>query len=310
MRCDKCEAVSPPNSAFCVSCGKTLSATIPNSSGVSGAGATSGPNIVLPPVTPPMRQGVPPLPPIPPQATRTTNVGLIVGSIIGVLGLLVGAGIAVASFSEDSVPSEARGSSDTESSSSAEGVDPYLDQLWAECEAGDFQSCDDLYSDSPLGSEYQEFGDTCGNRNVPSGWCVEVYATGGSSSGSSAPGEDSYLDQLWAECEYGDFQACDDLYSDSPLGSEYQEFGDTCGNRNVPSGWCVEVYASGGSSSSSSAPGQDSYLDQLWAECEYGDFQACDDLYSDSPSGSEYEEFGDTCGTRNVPSGWCVDIYW
>jgi hypothetical protein len=165
MRCDKCEAVSPPNSAFCVSCGKTLSATIPNSSGVSGAGGTSGPNIVLPPVTPP----------IPPQATRTTNVGLIVGSVIGVLGLLVGGGIAVASFSEDSVPSEARGSSDTESSSSAEGVDPYLDQLWAECEAGDFQSCDDLYSESPSGSEYEEFGDTCGTRNVPSGWCVDIY---------------------------------------------------------------------------------------------------------------------------------------
>jgi hypothetical protein len=55
--------------------------------------------------------------------------------------------------------------------------------------------------------------------------------------------------------------------------------------------------------------GSDPELDALYDQCEDGDYQACDDLYSESPSGSEYEEFADTCGDRNEPGGYCVDIY-
>lgn len=47
------------------------------------------------------------------------------------------------------------------------GSDPYLDGLWDECEAGDMGACDDLYMASPFGSEYEEFGDTCGERGRP-----------------------------------------------------------------------------------------------------------------------------------------------
>ena len=46
----------------------------------------------------------------------------------------------------------------------AYGDDPALDALWDACEAGDAQACDDLYMDSPLGSEYEEFGGSCGGR--------------------------------------------------------------------------------------------------------------------------------------------------
>lgn len=38
-----------------------------------------------------------------------------------------------------------------------------LDQLAEECGAGDFESCDALYFESPAGSDYEYFGATCGH---------------------------------------------------------------------------------------------------------------------------------------------------
>jgi hypothetical protein len=41
------------------------------------------------------------------------------------------------------------------------------------CEAGDMEACDDLYWESPVGSDDERFGDTCGGRQ-PAGmgmWC-------------------------------------------------------------------------------------------------------------------------------------------
>jgi hypothetical protein len=46
----------------------------------------------------------------------------------------------------------------------AYGDDPELDALYDECAAGDAVACDDLYIDSPTGSEYELFGGTCGGR--------------------------------------------------------------------------------------------------------------------------------------------------
>lgn len=54
-----------------------------------------------------------------------------------------------------------------------------------------------------------------------------------------AYGDDSRLDRLWDRCEDGDLEACDDLWWLSPIGSEYEAFGDTCGERRRPGGgWC------------------------------------------------------------------------
>jgi hypothetical protein len=44
------------------------------------------------------------------------------------------------------------------------GDDPELDLLWDQCEAGQMSSCSDLYYGSPWGSDYEEFGETCGQR--------------------------------------------------------------------------------------------------------------------------------------------------
>ena len=42
------------------------------------------------------------------------------------------------------------------------GDDPALDRLWRACERGDWLSCDDLYFESPVDSEYEYFGASCG----------------------------------------------------------------------------------------------------------------------------------------------------
>lgn len=65
----------------------------------------------------------------------------------------------------------------------------------------------------------------------------------------------------------------------------------------------------GGTDGGDGTYGSDEELDALYDDCKAGDYQACDDLYNQSPSGSEYEDFADTCGDRNEPSGYCVDIY-
>jgi hypothetical protein len=68
-----------------------------------------------------------------------------------------------------------------------------------------------------------------------------------SSSGSSAPtgggaippptlepeglGDDPLMDQYAQSCYDGDMAACDTLFKDSELGSDYEAYGDTCAGR-------------------------------------------------------------------------------
>jgi len=44
-------------------------------------------------------------------------------------------------------------------------------------------------------------------------------------------GDDRYLDELWVGCDRGDGAACDALWEEAPVGSIYEWFGVTCGNR-------------------------------------------------------------------------------
>jgi hypothetical protein len=104
------------------------------------------------------------------------------------------------------------------------------------------------------------------------------------------------LDELWDECDGGDGDACDLLFLRSPFGSEYEEFGRTCGGREDDDffGVCGEGLDAG----LPSEYGDDPELDVLWDACDGGDLGACDDLWFSSPAGSAYEEFGATCGDR------------
>ena len=148
-----------------------------------------------------------------------------------------------------------KGEEQTDGTASADaqtyGDDATLDALWDECEDGDYQACDDLYMESGFGTEYEEFGDTCGGRNEPSGYCVDLYDGTDDApedidaSGAQSYGDNEELDALWDACEEGDYGACDTLYMESDFGSEYEEFGDTCGGRNEPQGYCEDLYADG-----------------------------------------------------------------
>lgn len=118
------------------------------------------------------------------------------------------------------------------------GDDPDLDVLWDDCDGGNGAACDELFWTSPSDSEYESFGNTCGGRfsedEVPFSCEDEL---GGSkvdppvSDEANAYGDDPALDALWDDCDGGDLAACDQLFWDSPIGSEYEAFGNTCGER-------------------------------------------------------------------------------
>jgi hypothetical protein len=119
-------------------------------------------------------------------------------------------------------------------------------------------------------------------------------------------GDSPALDALYDKCKAGNYKACDDLYVEADNGTAYQRFGDTCGNRNSPAGFCVDIYGGGGGGGS----GGNAELDALASSCEAGNMAACDELYTKSPSGSNYEQYALTCGGRNEPSmGLCTEIW-
>jgi hypothetical protein len=47
---------------------------------------------------------------------------------------------------------------------STRGDDPGLDELWTRCEGGDGTACDELFDTAPVGSDYERFGLSCGDR--------------------------------------------------------------------------------------------------------------------------------------------------
>ncbi len=58
---------------------------------------------------------------------------------------------------------------------------------------------------------------------------VEARATFGT--GPFNIGDDLYLDELYVGCLQGDGAACDLLWEEAPVGSVYESFGVSCGNR-------------------------------------------------------------------------------
>ncbi|MEL7207739.1 MAG: hypothetical protein AAGK32_05835, partial [Actinomycetota bacterium] len=80
--------------------------------------------------------------------------------------------------STDDTPTETPSGSDgVPASTIAEyGSDPTLDGFADGCEAGDFGACDDLWLQSPVNSDYEAYGSTCGGRNDPVfAGCVDLY---------------------------------------------------------------------------------------------------------------------------------------
>jgi hypothetical protein len=63
--------------------------------------------------------------------------------------------------------------------------------------------------------------------------------------GPKRRGDSVALDALWDACAQGFGQSCDQLFDEAPLGSDYEEFGVTCGGRTREER-CASVYPSPG----------------------------------------------------------------
>lgn len=93
------------------------------------------------------------------------------------------------------------------------GSDEYFDGLYDDCEAGNVDACDELFWDSPLDSEYEAYALERLGELEPE------------PEPESNTEERGYLDNLSILCSEGDMEACDDLYWDSPVDSEYEAQG-------------------------------------------------------------------------------------
>lgn len=113
------------------------------------------------------------------------------------------------------------------------GDDPTLDRLYDQCRDGDMAACDDLYWQSPYFSDYESFAASCGETQPEPVWgyCTWYAEDWGLDEPEHAGtfGDDPYLDELWDACADADLVACDTLYYDSPIDSEYEQFGAECG---------------------------------------------------------------------------------
>ena len=179
------------------------------------------------------------------------------------------------------------------------GDNAVLDALWDACAAGDYAACDDLYWASGEYSGYEEFGGTCGDIGIDGyGFCE------GLQSGAMNAGDSEMLDMFVFWCENGDMLACDDLYRGSPLGSFYEEVGNSCGGSGMEAfGTCQseepEDYPFG--------PGDSLMLDAFLDSCEAGSFVDCDRVWWRAQTDSDYEALAATCGGRSEgQAGSCL----
>ena len=94
----------------------------------------------------------------PPWAVLAALVIVAVAALVG-LSLWLGGG-------DDEQPTPTTTSTSTTTTTTtiaAPFVDPYLNDLYVACvELGELGACDELYAVSPVGSEYEFAGSTCG----------------------------------------------------------------------------------------------------------------------------------------------------
>ncbi len=110
------------------------------------------------------------------------------------------------------------------------------------------------------------------------GWWEQMLDLSGTSGAIWSPDYyESYLQEYLGDQGYGD-----EGYGDEGLGDE--DLGDDLG----------------GLDGSSFTYGDDPALDGLWDACSLGDMASCDELYWSSDYGTDYEEFGGTCGGQLV----------
>lgn len=167
----------------------------------------------------------------PPGSTGATGGGkkdptpFIIGGVL--LVILVGVGIYFATRGDDGPDSDVLAAELQE-----QGYDEEQSACLADAIGGNFSNdrIEELQDGSPLTAEENQAiltaASDCGIVGVDPG---DVASEEGMSYGDNPT-----LDALWDACEDGDGRACDDLYLSSAVGSEYERFGDTCGDRFPP----------------------------------------------------------------------------
>ncbi len=206
----------------------------------------------------------PPAPPVPPAFTPTPGDGdggdgskkrLLVGG-----GILAAVVLAVVAFlllggddkGSDSVRTQLAAQIRANSELSEEQADCVADHIVDDMGADRFKDVDFTAEDPPediaddmFKSAFASLSDC---KVDPSAFGSTSDTTEKTSDGEGTYGSDPELDALYDQCKDGDYEACDELYNQSPSGSEYETFADTCGERNEPQGYCVDVYGDSGSS--------------------------------------------------------------
>lgn len=146
------------------------------------------------------------------------------------------------------------------------GDDQDLNDLANQCFDGDMGACDQLFSDTPVDSDLEAYSQTCGGRIDQQDGAPHCLARfdpadpeepGNLSDdpelADSTPDEISQFEDQAQECFDGDLGACDDLFLDTPVGSDFETYGTTCGGRTGDdelSGNCEDLVGSGTGSSS------------------------------------------------------------
>ena len=185
---------------------------------------------------PPGTWGAPPPPPRRGWTRRT--VALVAGGAVlaaALVALVVVAGTNVGRSQAASMAGAVAATPTTAPPSDPAGLgtDPGLDGVAQQCHDGSMLQCDHLFDVAPSGSEYEQYGMTCGGRvkayDVTS--CTDLAAEQTSPPSAPPTGDDPGLDGYAQRCHDGLLSACDDLYSLSPPMSEYERYGMTCGGR-------------------------------------------------------------------------------
>lgn len=113
-------------------------------------------------------------------------------------------------------------------------------RLTAEGERADVIDCalrlaaDDLRVRTLQSDEATELVKTCRQARLALAFADEPEPEDGDGSAADRPdtlGDDPVLDRLWVACEEGSGQACDRLFEEAPVGSGYEAFGLSCGER-------------------------------------------------------------------------------
>lgn len=102
--------------------------------------------------------------------------------------------------------------------------------LAEDCQNGSDLACDILFPISDFGSGEEALARDCGGRGEsPDGFCTEGFVR--SDEGPWFDPDSDGAGRVVDECVQGDPTACDFLYFNSPLNSEFESIGISCGGR-------------------------------------------------------------------------------